>query len=172
MTSASAVGNAPDPDVLVGGTELLGAPGEELPDLVWISRLHPFGLPLAEPPAFPFEDLTLLLREQPDFAPQDLAQPETVAIRDSEEEMTHRDLMTRAAALAAPLGAEARVLTCLPWTVRDAWAIALTIPLLEQRSVILCREQAPNEAQLRQVCTSERASATAGCSQPALPRLA
>ena len=67
-----------DPDdgvdaVVLGPDEAADPPAELVAraEVVWASRLHPFGLPFASPPPFPVEDLTLALRQQPDSPPAD-----------------------------------------------------------------------------------------------------
>ncbi|NJN52396.1 MAG: hypothetical protein HC809_12205, partial [Gammaproteobacteria bacterium] len=125
-------------DAVVGGADLLEQAASQLPDHAWACRLHPFGLPLADPPPFPIEDLTVLLREQPDTAPPEQGRLDSVAVRSGETEITLANLVNRAARIGAGIEPDARILTCLPWDDPAAWA-ALVLALLDRRSIVLVR---------------------------------
>ncbi len=155
-------------DVLVLGPEQIVDPSAPLPDLVWTSRLHPFGLPFDQPPPFPLEDLTPLLRAQPDEPPQDRGHIDDLAVLGTSRPLTHADLRRRAEAATDVLGPRDRVLTCLPWAEEDAWALALTLPLMDRRASVLVRglpELAPVDRPptLAQLVADERVDLVLGC---------
>lgn len=160
---------------VLGPVEALAPPGD-LADLVWATRLHPFGLPFAEAPSFPVEDLTPALREQPDTPPRDRGTPSTVAVVVDGVESTTADLLGRAAQLSVGLAETARVLTCLPWTTADGWVAGAVLPALGQRSVVLVRGLDAGPAEdtaraLERLCAAELVVATAGVDVAGLPRI-
>ena len=162
--------------VVLGPLEAVDPPAvlTDRADVVWASRLHPFGLPLEPLPAFPVEDLTLALRQQPDSPPPDQGQPGDVAVVTDGVASTMAQLMARAGEVGAGLGETDRVLTCLPWTTMDGWAAGVVLPALAGRAVVLVRGLSPlgdQSAELERLCTSERVAATAGIDVPGLPRL-
>ncbi len=96
-----------DVDAVVLGPGSLNDLPAELPDAVWATRLHPFGLPLSPAPTYPVEDLTTALRQQPDVPPPDLGRPGEIAVvgpRAGTIDATLDELMARADELAAELG--------------------------------------------------------------------
>ena len=147
---------------------------DDLADLVWATRLHPFGLPFTPAPAFPVEDLTPALREQPDLPPDDHGTAATVAVVVDGVEWTTAELLDRAAKLGADMGEAARLLRCVPWTSTDGWVAGVVLPALAQRSVVLVRGLDPGPvgtAALERLCAAERVDVTAGVDVAGLPRI-
>jgi uncharacterized protein (TIGR03089 family) len=161
--------------VVLGPDEAADPPAElsDRADVVWASRLHPFGLPFTPPPTFPVEDLTLALRQQPDSPPPDRGQPGEVAVVADGLASTLADLLARADEVGAELGATDRVLTCLPWSTADAWVAGVVLPALAGHSVVLVRGLSSVEdgSALERLCASERVAATAGVDVDGLPRI-
>lgn len=167
-------GRAGTADAVVLGPDEAVDPPDDLPDLVWATRLHPFGLPFAPPPTYPVEDLTPALREQPDSPPPDRATPAGVAVVVDGLASTTAQLLARAAELGDGLDQAARILTCLPWTTTDGWVAGVVLPALGQRSVVLVRGLDRGRAAdgaLERRCAAEHVVATAGVDVPGLPRI-
>lgn len=174
LVTGSDTGRAGDADAVVLGPDEAEDPPDDLPDLVWATRLHPFGLPFAAAPSYPVEDLTPALREQPDSPPRDVGGLGAVAVIVDGVASTTADLLARATALGAAVADDARVLSCLPWTTTDGWVCGVVLPALAARSVVLARGLTPDpagESALVRLCTAERVGATAGVDVAGLPRL-
>ena len=114
-------------DAVLLGPGALAHPPDDLPDTVWATRLHPFGLPLTPAPAYPVEDLTSALRQQPDAPPPDRGASDAVCLvvpGAPAPASTMADLMARARGLAVGLDPDDRILTTLPLTTADGWVAA------------------------------------------------
>lgn len=165
-------GRQPADAALLGPAQAWDPP-VDVPDVTWGTRLHPLGLPLSPPPAFPVEDLTLALRGQPDDPPPDRGGPAAVALVLSGVSVTTADLLGRAEELAA-LGAQGRLLTRLPWSSIDGWVLAAVLPTVAPGSVVLVHGREDDEdlgPALARVCVTEQVVATAGVSVAGIPRL-
>ncbi len=158
-------------DAVVLGPAGLDAEASALPDVVWVSRLHPFGLPFAVPPPYPFEDLTDVLRRQPDLVPADLGNLTAPALNAQGIEVTQSDLVRRADELGALMNPASRLLTALSWSTVDGWVAALALPLLGDRSVLLVRGADSPGVDLSRVCATEGIAATAGVDVPGVIRI-
>ena len=160
------------PDLVVVGPDLAHSPAGTAAKSVWATRLHPFGLPLETPPAFPVEDLTLLLRAQPDAPPPDHSTLTSAALATGSRSTSTQQLLDRALELLADRQAPQRLLTCLPLTSTDGWVAAAVLPVIHGGSVALVRGGDLVGADLERVCHDERVTATVGVDLPGLPRLA
>jgi uncharacterized protein (TIGR03089 family) len=152
--------------------------GAELPETTWATALHPLGLPFAEPIAYPFEDLALAVRGQPDVPPVDRSTLDGPALAYAEGTVTHRQLADQAQRLAGGWNEHERVLTTLTWTDPVALVLGLILPAAESRSVVVlggatpdAATTAPGPAGLAELCRHERVTATIGVTVAGLPRL-
>jgi uncharacterized protein (TIGR03089 family) len=156
-------------DVLVIGPEASARPSDEVPDVTWAARLHPFALPFDPPPPYPLEDLSLLLRAQPDTVPVDSGGIGPAL--DDAGVLTTASWLVETAARVVPSGtAPCRLLTTLPLTNVDGWLAAAVLPLVAGGSAVLVRGD-PAAADLERLCAVERVTATAGVQVPGVPRL-
>jgi uncharacterized protein (TIGR03089 family) len=156
-----------DLDGLVLGPNHVSAPPPGLPDTVWISRLHPFGLPFDPAPSFPLEDLTTALRAQPDEPPP----PRLQALPGVTPGAASKPAV-QVDTMSASLGPSARILTVLPWTSSDGLHCAFTLPLQHRRGVIVVRDVGDDLTLLARTAAGEGAVVTAGVDLPGHPRIA
>ncbi len=146
-------------DGLVLGPEWVTEPPADVPDNVWVSRLHPFGLPFDAAPPFPLEDLTTALRAQPDEPP-----PPHVRVEATPD--------AGADALSMDVGPDARILTMLPWGSPAGVRCAFSLPLEHRRGVILVRGVGDDTQDLARTAADEGAVVTAGLELPGCVRIA
>ncbi len=146
-------------DGLVLGPGWVTDPPTDLPDSVWVSRLHPFGLPFDPAPPFPLEDLTTALRAQPDEPPLPNVSAESLPDADTD-------------ALSVDLDPSARILTVLPWGSPAGLRCAFSLPLEHRRGVILVRGVGEDLHGLWRTAAAEGAVVTAGVELPGLPCIA
>jgi uncharacterized protein (TIGR03089 family) len=156
-------------DVLVLGPDSTSHPPGDLPDTAWAARLHPFGLPFDPPPPYPLEDVSLVLRAQPDAPPLD-AGGLSAALDDAGDLTTASGLLDAGERLVMAGTVPLRVLTTLPLTTLDGWVIAAVAPLAAGGSALLVRGDS-GAADLERLCAVERVTATAGILIPGVPRL-
>jgi uncharacterized protein (TIGR03089 family) len=106
-----------------------------------IVSLHPFGLPIAEPLPPGVDDVTLVVRQQPDaylFDPPDATTP---ALRIEDQVLDQSDLVQLALTRGADWGLEPGGRLLVRDTVADVdgWLAAAAVPLACRASVVLVR---------------------------------
>lgn len=173
---ADTCGFTAEPDVVVLGPDQASDPGPESAEVVWGTRLHPLGLGFDPPPPFPVEDLSVLLRTQPDQPPQERSAAAGPVAELGGAPVSSIALAARAAELAGLAGESGRLLVTGDWWGSlDVLAAATAAPCGGARSVVLMRGAHPDRAgmgELVRVCEVEQVTASVGLDVEGVPRLA
>jgi uncharacterized protein (TIGR03089 family) len=106
-----------------------------------VVSLHPFGLPIAEPLPAGIDDVTLVVRQQPDAYLFDPPTPSTSALLTDDGVLDQSSLIELGLARGAAwgLGPGGRLLVRDTVADEDGWLAAAAVPLACRASVVLVR---------------------------------
>lgn len=147
-----------DADLVVATAAEAAALAGRVRQLAVVS-LHPFGLPIADPLPPGVDDVTLVVRQQPDAYLFDPPASGTPALRIEGDVLDHSAVIDLALALGSAWGLEpgGRLLVRDSLAAMDGWLAAVAVPLACRASVVMVQ----GVADLPRISDQERVTARA-----------